>query len=112
MAKTFMILTDSMGSGDPELGRILMGNFLYTLARNEVAPARLMFANAGVRLACEGSTALEDLELLAEKGVPIGSCGTCLDHLGLRDALAVGSVGTMSDSVALLCGDADVVTIA
>ncbi|GAB4278112.1 MAG: hypothetical protein Kow0056_10080 [Coriobacteriia bacterium] len=112
MAKTFIILTDSMGSGDVELGRKLMKNFLYYLARNDTPPERVMFANHGVRLACEGSESLEDLQMLVDKGVAVGSCGTCLDELGLRDKVAVGGVGEMRDSVALLCSDAQVVTIA
>jgi selenium metabolism protein YedF len=112
MAKTFLILSDRMGEGDETLGRLLMTNFLYSLARADERPERIMFANSGVRLACEGSESLEDLGLLAEAGVPISACGTCLDYLGLTAELAVGAVGTMGKAVATLAGDADVVTIA
>jgi selenium metabolism protein YedF len=111
MAKTFWIVSDRVGSGDEELGRVLMRNFLYSLARTEVRPERVMFMNGGVRLACEGSEVLDDIRLLAENGVIVKSCGTCLDFLGLRSRLEVGEVGDMAASVGVLAGGADVVTV-
>lgn len=111
MSKRVFITTDRLGHGDDELGTLLMKNFLYTLARNEEVPAAVMLMNGGVRLACTGSASLDDLSLLAEKGVPVRACGTCLDFLGLKDQLVVGEVGAMVDSVAALLAS-DVVTIA
>jgi len=111
MPKRVFITSDRIGHGDDELGAVLMKNFLYSLARNAELPAAVMLMNRGVRLACEGSASLDDLALLAEKGVLIKACGTCLDYLGLKDQLAVGAVGTMPDSVAGLIAD-DVLTIA
>jgi selenium metabolism protein YedF len=111
MSKRVFIVTDKIGRGNDELGGLLMKNFLYSLARNEDAPKAVVLMNEGVRLACNGSASLDDLTLLAENGVPIKACGTCLDFLGLKDELAVGSVGTMPDSVAALMSD-DVLTIA
>lgn len=112
VAKTFWVVTDRLGSGDDELGRVLMRSFLYSLARAEAVPERILFMNGGVRLVCDGSDSLDDIRLLAEAGVTIKACGTCLDFLGLRDSLAVGEVGDMAGSVAALSGDADVVTVA
>ena len=110
MAKRVFIVTDRIGRDNDELGAVLMKNFLYSLARNAERPKAVMFMNAGVRLACKGSASLDDLALLAENGVAIKACGTCLDFLGLKDELAVGEVGTMPDSVAALLAD-DVLTI-
>jgi selenium metabolism protein YedF len=112
MAKTFWIVTDRLGTGDEQLGRVLMRNFLYALARAEATPARVMLMNGGVRLACEGSDSLDDFRLLAESGVVVKACGTCLDYLGLTDALAVGEIGDMAGSAGVLAGDSDVVTVA
>jgi selenium metabolism protein YedF len=112
VAKTFWIVTDTLGGGEVELGRILMRNLLYSLAREEIRPARLMLMNAGVKLACEGSEVLDDLRLLADAGVAIKVCGTCLDYLGLKDSLVVGEIGDMKGGVAWMCGDADMVTVA
>jgi len=110
MGKRVFIITDRLGRGDDELGRLLLKNFVYSLARNEELPKAVMLMNGGVRLACEGSDSLDDLRLLAEKGVPVKACGTCLDYLGLKESLAVGEVGTMPDSVEALIAD-DVLTI-
>ena len=111
MSKRVFITTETLGRGDEELGGVLMKNFLYTLARQEDAPRAVVLMNGGVRLACTGSASLDDLALLAEKGVPVKACGTCLDFLGLKDELVVGEVGAMPDSVAVLLAD-DVLTIA
>jgi intracellular sulfur oxidation DsrE/DsrF family protein len=89
-----------------------MKSFLHSLALNDVAPKAVMFANGGARLTCEGSESLEDLRMLADAGVMVGTCGTCLDELGLRDSLVVGGIGAMPDSVAMMCGDSDIITIA
>ncbi len=112
MGKVVFMCTDSIGQGDGELGRKLASSFLYSLARTEPRPAAVLFMNAGVRLACEGSPALDDLRLLAEDGVIIKSCGTCLDYYGLKDALAVGEVGNMNDTAATFMGEHEIVTIA
>jgi selenium metabolism protein YedF len=112
VSKRILIISDKIGRGDEELGALLMKNFLYSVARNEEAPAAVMLMNEGVRLACEGSSSLDDLALLAEKGVAVKACGTCLDFLGLTEKLAVGDVGAMPASVAALLGDDEVLTIA
>jgi selenium metabolism protein YedF len=112
VAKTFWIVSDRVGSGDDELGRLLMRNLLYSLARAESKPGRLMFMNGGVKLVCEGSDALADVQLLAEAGVIVKVCGTCLDFYGLKDKLAVGEIGDMAGSAAVLVDDSDVVTVA
>jgi selenium metabolism protein YedF len=110
MAKRVFIVTDKIGRGNDELGALLMKNFLYSLARNAEKPKAVMLMNEGVRLACQGSTSIDDLKLLEEAGVPVKACGTCLDFLGIKDDLAAGSVGAMPDSVAALLAD-DVLTI-
>ena len=112
MAKTFWFTTETLGAGDEDLGRLLMKNFVYSLARGDQAPARLMFMNGGVRLTCTGSPVLDDLLAMHEAGVIVKSCGTCLDFLGLKDELAVGEIGDMAGSAGVLAGDADVVTVA
>ena len=38
---------------------------------------------------------MEDLKYMAEQGVEILTCGTCLKHLGLEDKLQVGAVSNM-----------------
>lgn len=87
--------TCRMGSGDEELGQKLMRGFLRTLIDMHFQPWRMIFINSGVKLTTEDAEAVEALTLLSEKGVEILSCGTCLQHYGVDDRLAVGRSTTM-----------------
>jgi selenium metabolism protein YedF len=109
--RVVFVNSDRIGEGDDELGAKLMGSFLYSLARTPNRPDVLVLMNAGVRLACHGSTALDDLRLLASDGTQVYACGTCLDWLGLKDRLMVGEVGNMNDTVALMMDADDVVSV-
>ena len=91
--------TDVMGRGSEELGRALIKSFLYALAQLEVPPVTLLFFNGGAKLTVEGSQSLEDLRTLEEAGTEILTCGTCLNHYGLTEQLAVGGVTNMYDIV-------------
>jgi len=109
MAKRFLITTDRIGGG--ELGAVLTRNFMYSLARAEATPSAVMLMNEAARLACKGSDVLDDLQMLADKGVAIRVCGTCLDHLGIRDDLVVGEAGTMAEGVGAFLASDEIVTI-
>jgi selenium metabolism protein YedF len=90
-----LIDSDVFGRGDDELGRVLMRGFVKTLKEVRPAPARLIFANAGVRLTTGDSELVDDLRELERLGAEVLSCGTCLDYFGLGDALRVGRVSNM-----------------
>ena len=90
-----VISADHMGEGDEELGRILIKGFIFALTQQEHLPSTILFYNGGARLTCEDSASLEDLKNLASLGVEILTCGTCLNHYGLTDKLAVGDVTNM-----------------
>lgn len=87
--------TNVMGSGDDQLGGALMKSFIYTVTEAETLPSAMIFYNGGVKLTTEGSAVLEDLQKLADAGVEILSCGTCLNFYGLTDKLQVGGVTNM-----------------
>ena len=90
-----VISADHMGEGDPVLGHLLLKGFLYALTQQEELPQTVLFYNGGAFLTTEGSESLEDLRFLEESGVEILTCGTCLNHYGLADKLAVGQVTNM-----------------
>lgn len=90
-----LVAGESIGQGSEELGLLLMRAFFHTLGEADGHPSAAIFMNGGVKLAVEGSPVLEDLHLLASKGVEILACGTCLNHFGLMDRLAVGRVSNM-----------------
>lgn len=89
------ITSECMGTGDDVLGKKLMGSFVYSLTQLDELPATVLLYNGGAHLSCEGSAALEDLRGLAASGVEVLTCGTCLDHYGIADTLAVGEVTNM-----------------
>lgn len=87
---------EQMGRGDDaELGEILVRAFFHTLGEVKPMPDTIIFFNSGVRLVVEDSPVVEDLRTLAEDGVEILACGTCLDHYDLKDEIAVGVVSNM-----------------
>ncbi len=111
MTKLLWIVNETLGGGDPELGKLLMEKYLYALARAEQVPGHIILMNSGVKLACEGSTVAADLQLLADRGVKIESCGTCLDFYQLREKLVVGEAGTMPATVDATVVSDDVVVL-
>ena len=86
---------DHMGEGEGELGKNLLKAFLYALSQQETLPRTILFYNGGAFLTCQGSLSLEDLKSMAERGVEILTCGTCLSHYGLTEQLRVGGVTNM-----------------
>lgn len=101
--------TDVMGRGSDELGKTLLKGFLFAVSRLAVLPKTVLFYNGGAKLTVAGSDSLEDLRSMAEKGVEILTCGTCLNYYGLTDQLAVGSVTDMYTIVERLSGAGKVV---
>ena len=89
------VSSDAMGAGSDELGRSLMKAFVYAVTQQDELPATMLFYNGGAHLTCEGSPCLDDLKALAEQGVEILTCGTCLNYYGIADKLAVGEVTNM-----------------
>lgn len=98
--------SDQMGTGEPALGRKLLALFLEKLALSDVRVDLVGCVNSGVLLTTEGSPVIDSLRRLETKGTRIATCGTCLDHLGLREKLVVGEVGTMDMTVRAM-GTAD-----
>lgn len=89
------VVGTAMGTGDDELGGLLLRSFLKTQLQLERRPDAVLFYNAGVRLCCEGSVLLDDLRALEATGVEVIACGTCLNYFDLADRLAVGRVTDM-----------------
>ena len=89
------ISSDTMGRGDNELGQVLMRSYLHTLTELTPRADTLIFFNSGVKLAVEGSPAVEDLRVLAEQGVRVLLCGTCLGHFDLKEHVVVGQISNM-----------------
>lgn len=89
------VSSDRMGSGNDELGKVLIKGFIFAVTQLDTLPKTMLFYNGGATLTTEGSDSLEDLKSLEAQGVEIMTCGTCLDYYGLKDKLAVGTVTNM-----------------
>jgi selenium metabolism protein YedF len=99
---TFLIASAAIGSGSEELGELLMKGFVATLLETSPLPERIILMNGGVKLAVTGSPSLDKLAALANRGVEILACGTCLDYFKLKDSLAVGRVTNMFEIAGFL----------
>lgn len=100
MKKTLMIIigTDSLGK-DEELGKKLMKGFLDTMKVYKQLPHTVFFLNAGVKLTTVNEETVSVLKEIADLGVEIYSCGTCLKHYDLESSLKVGNRGTTNHIV-------------
>ncbi|MGI5997614.1 MAG: sulfurtransferase-like selenium metabolism protein YedF [Lutispora sp.] len=106
-----VITNDKLGSGNDELGKVLMKSYLYALTEVSPMPKVLIFLNGGVKLTSEGSEVLDNLIKLGDAGVEIISCGTCLDYYGLKESLKIGVIGNMYSIVERMHTAAKVINI-
>lgn len=90
-----VLSSDKMGEGDQLLGKMLMKGFVFALTQLDQKPDTILLFNNGAKLSCEGADTLNDLKTLEAQGSKILTCGTCLNHYGLEEQLAVGEVTNM-----------------
>lgn len=98
-ATTILVTNDGMGKANIELQHKLAGKYFELLAANDLLPGVVCFYTDGVRLVCEGSPVLDQLQALEARGVRLVVCSTCLNYLGLQDKVQVGIVGGMTDII-------------
>ena len=99
-----VISSDRMGTGNDELGKVLIKGFIFAVTQLDTLPKTMLFYNGGATLTAEGSDSLADLKRLEEQGVEILTCGTCLNYYGLSEKLQVGSVTNMYTIVEKMAG--------
>lgn len=80
---------------DAALGRVLMQGLLATLEAIEPAPTHLILYSRAVLLAMDGAATLPALQALAQRGIAILLCGTCVDHFEKKQAVRVGEIANM-----------------
>ena len=71
----------------------------------------ICFYTEGVKLVVEGSPVLEQLQSLADRGVALLICQTCLNYYGLLEKVQVGTIGGMPAIVAAPWAATKVITI-
>lgn len=88
-----IIGSDVMGK-DEELGKILIKAFFETMKVYKELPHTIFFLNAGVKLTTANEEIYPIIKDIADLGVEIYSCGTCLKYYNLESELKVGHRGT------------------
>ncbi len=102
---------DYVGEGSHELGLNLIRMFFYVLTQSEDLPASVLFMNAGVKLPAQDEQVIEHLKVLADKGVEILVCGTCINYYQLPTDLQVGTISNMYDIVSRMQAADKVITV-
>ena len=59
-----VVSSDRMGSGNDELGKVLIKGFIFAVTQLDTLPKTMLFYNGGATLTTEGSDSLEDLKSL------------------------------------------------
>ncbi|MDY5728303.1 MAG: hypothetical protein SPK49_06750 [Erysipelotrichaceae bacterium] len=103
IGNTIYLFSRKTIGNENELGAKLIRGFLNNLSKQEVLPKLLFFLNEGTFLAyTDDETLLTPLRTLADKGVDIAICKTCLDFYNLdAEKMPVGRVGTSPEFVKL-----------
>lgn len=94
-SEVILIRQAGLGHGDPQLGSILLINFLELLSERPQLPRYIVLLNEGVTLAQEGSNAIEQLMKIQGRGVEIIACQTSVEYFALEDKICVGEIGNM-----------------
>lgn len=104
--KFSVLITGQALGRTPELGEVLMKNFLGALSQMERPPLVVALVNDGVKLSLYDSSSCDHLKNLEKKGVSIMVCGTCVNYFNIMDHVGVGSVSHMLDIIKTLdCAD-------
>ncbi len=106
------IMSNKMGSGNEELGKVLIKSFIFALTESTPLPKSILFLNGGVELTTINEATVENIKRLEEAGVEILSCGTCLDYYNLKDELKVGAISNMYTIVETMKSASNLITIA
>lgn len=87
----YLFDSDYIGT-NMELGKVLVNGFLNAILSLPHSKGAVILISNGVRLATDGSYALEVLSKISDKGFTILICGTCLDFFKIRSNVRVGTV--------------------
>lgn len=90
--------SDTIGStegSDAVLGGVLLQGLLETLKAIEPMPTHLILYSRAVLLAMEDAPTLPSLQAIAQRGIAIMLCGTCVDHFDKKSAVRVGEIANM-----------------
>ncbi len=85
------ISTDYIGD-DNDLGKTLMNGFIGNLINMDTLPKTIIMVNSAINLSTLNNDTVNALQVLAEKGIEILSCGACLTFFNVEHDLKVGEI--------------------
>jgi selenium metabolism protein YedF len=101
--------SDKMGTGDDELGSLLMANFIKAVKDLDHLPAKMVFYNRGVMLGKDDSDAIEYLREIEKMGVRLLLCATCVSYYSLSEKIHIGSFSNMYEIAQAMASASNVV---
>jgi selenium metabolism protein YedF len=101
--------SDRMGTGDDQLGHLLIINFIKAVKDLEILPAKMVFYNSGVKLGITGSEAFEHLKEIEKMGVQLLLCATCAKHFVLEEEIKVGSLSNMFEIAQVMASAGNII---
>lgn len=101
-----LFTADKIGAESGGLGEVLMKSYIGTLVKAETPPAVIALMNEGVKMALPESSVCDSLKELAGKGTKILVCGTCTNHFGITEKVAVGVISNMFEITEAVFGTA------
>ncbi len=94
--------SDYIGTGDKSIGKHLMKNFVYSLAKQEQLPEAIILMNEGVFLSTRDSDIIDNLKYLATNGTVVYTCKDSLEYYELTNELQVGMKTDMTNIVSIM----------
>lgn len=108
--KVILVSSDQLGKGDKDLGEGVLETFFTLLKQREDKPAAIFLMNRGVLTLTEQSLVSVHLKEIAESGVPVLACKTCVDYYDIESQLVGGEISGMGHFIEL-AGKHEVLTI-
>lgn len=93
--KVILITSDRLGSGDEELGKQVLETFFTLLKQRDDLPEAVFCMNRGVYVLTDQSFASLHIKEIADKGVKVFACKTCVDHYNVEEQLITGEISSM-----------------
>ncbi len=110
MKTTIVLHSETLGRGNDELGKTMMGSFLRKLWASEKKPDTIIFYNSAVHLLTDKSSVLDALAGLSKAGVDLVACQTCIGFYEIEKHVVTGRIVTMQDIVSILMKSEKVIT--
>lgn len=99
--KVILLLSDSLGQGDKQLGEGILETFFTLLKQKEQKPKAIFCMNRGVLTMTEHSLVSVHLKELHDQGVQVLACKTCADYYSVSDQIIAGEISGMDKFIEL-----------